>query len=262
MKLPIFPARKKDAHKGDNGKVLVVGGNELYHGAPILAALGAQRGGADLVYMYVPQSVVLPARCASNGLIVSGFRGEFLSIYDVKSILNRAHMCDTLVIGNGLGTNEETQEALAKILERAPCPVVLDAGALQPAYLEILPAGSVLTPHAHEFRRLFGCYAAQAMVGEFAQKIGRTIVCKGMIDLIGDPDGEVFQNKSGCAEMTVGGTGDVLAGVIGGFLARGINPRDAARLAVDWLGRTGEALARSRRGFSADELVDYLAEKK
>lgn len=261
MKLPMFPVRKNDAHKGDQGKVLVIGGNELYHGAPILAAMGAQRAGVDLVYMYVPFGVVTPARCAGLGFIVSSFKEEFLSIYDVKNILNRAHMCDAMVIGNGVGVREESREAIHKILEKSPCPVVLDAEALQSEFIDDVPHGSVLTPHVREFQRMFGVEARTAVVGETAQRIGRTILCKGMVDVVADPDGEIFEITAGCAEMTVGGTGDVLAGVVAGFLARGMNPRDAARLSVEWVGRKGEELAKLQYSFTAQELADFLVNK-
>ncbi|MDP2691009.1 MAG: NAD(P)H-hydrate dehydratase [bacterium] len=249
--------RLKTSHKGDNGRVLVVGGNETYHGAPILAGLGAEKSGADLVNLIVPVNQQNLARQFSTNLIVDIFSGRSLRFRDVAKILDRAESSDVLVIGNGLGEKPQTLKALRKIIEQCPCHLVLDAAALLAlAELKGFEAGKrivVLTPHKGELDRMLEKSVSdltqkqlQTLVQQKASEWHVTIVLKGPEDIIADPEGNLHINTTGHPVMTKGGTGDVLAGLIGGLMAQGMSGFEAAKEATKKWGEVGEFIAQKK----------------
>lgn len=236
--------RSLTSRKGDNGKVLVVGGSELYHGAPILAGLGAEKSGADLVYLMVPSNQQHLARSFSLNLIVESFSGDYLRGRDVQKVLDWSEKTDVMVLGNGLGERPQTQRALRKILQKSSCSLVGDAAALEPFVavadkLNNTERQIVLTPHPGELHKM-GLENDIASLKRATKDWGVTLVLKGPEDLIIGPDGKTAANTSGHPIMTKGGTGDVLAGLIGGLMAQGLSGFDAAKQAChDW-GKVGE----------------------
>jgi len=215
-----MPERKGDKHKGDFGRLLVVGGSKEFIGAPILAGKAATRTGVDLVTVMCPGYVAERIPFDPN-LIVNPLESEFyLQKDDVNSILEKEF--DSIVIGNGLSQKDESRYALKKLLRNLKDkPVVLDADALKLIKRSWLRKNFILTPHSGEFKILFGDSAEtlaekKGVVEKHARKTQAVILLKGPVDIVSN--GEITKfNKSGNAAMTVGGTGDVLAGIIGAF---------------------------------------------
>lgn len=214
-----IPERKPNAHKGDYGRVLVVGGSRNYVGAPTLAALSALRAGADLAVICCPKSAA--ARIFDPNLIVRPLKSEnYLSSVDVERILNLKF--DVMILGNGLDTEEETRDAVREIIKKVEAPMVVDADALKLIKKDDVKPNMILTPHAREFETLFGTYDEEKrtkLVEKTAAETNSTILLKGRIDVISDGR-RTRLNKTGNPSMTVGGTGDVLAGVVGGLAAQ------------------------------------------
>lgn len=263
----IFPKRDPNSHKGINGRVMIVGGSIDYCGAPLLSALGALYSGADLVYLFVPECNFEVTRGMYADFIVKKFSGDFLDLKAVDSILNFAKKCDTVLIGPGLGEREQTFEALLKIVKELDTPTVLDASAIQ-VFQRIkevpLRQKIVITPHHNEFETLTGkdLKIASSISGKIvvvrtlATDLKINILLKGPQDLIASEEGEVVANDTGNAGMTVGGSGDVLSGVVASLMAQGAPPFVACQVATYLLGKTGDDLFKQKGYcFSATDLA-------
>lgn len=249
--------RQKNSHKGQNGKVMIIGGNALFHGAPILCALGAEYSGVDLVFPFMPPCHAQVARTYSLNFILHTFAKDKLTTKDVAPILELSQMADVVVIGPGLGNTPDTQKAVLELLKNLEKPTVVDASAL--IYTNQLPKVTVLTPHQGEFKLLTGDEPTPENVQKWAKNLNATIICKGPEDIIANAD-KVSINNTGNALMTVGGTGDVLSGVIGGLMARGHEPTEACMIAAETLGKAAEKLAQQQDSFRAHDLVHLLPE--
>ena len=231
--------RLKDSKKGDNGTVLIVGGNRIYHGAPILASMAAMRSGADLVYIAVPKSNTIPTRALSPNAIV-------LPLPDDKLTVGAANRLGTLLpkkpnsAAIGMGMTISRPEALKRLLKRLGekgTKVVLDASALVPAILDdISGSGVIVTPHPGEYKRMFGEEAGKeepeqvANIEKMARKHHITIVLKGPVNVICDSQ-KLSVVKRSTPAMTVGGTGDILSGMVAAFLSK-MSPFDACLFGV------------------------------
>ncbi len=244
--------RKKDSHKGQNGKVLVIGGSPMFHGAPILCALGAEHSGVDLVFPFIPESQVQAAKTYSLNFIIQPFHEEVFSSKDLKQVLHFSEKVDAVVIGPGLGSESRTKHAVKTLLAELMVPVVVDASAI--IYTNSLPEVTVLTPHQGEFLELTGDDPTPENVQKWAKDLKATILCKGPEDIIADSD-EVAINTTGNALMTVGGTGDVLSGFIGGLIAQGQTAFDACKYATKILGQGAEQMAEVQSSIRAIELA-------
>ena len=244
--------RNEDSHKGDNGKVMVVGGSSMFYGAPILAALAAEHTGVDLVYPFIPKEQAEAAKTYSLNFIIQTFEGDVLTSKDAKAIVNFSKQVDVVVIGPGLGNDSKTKTAVKSILSNLNVPTVVDAGALM--YTNQLPEVCVLTPHRGEFKEMTGDDPTPKNVQKWSKDLKATIVCKGPEDVIAGDD-QMAINNTGNPLMTVGGTGDVLAGFIGGLMAQGMEAFDASKFAVRTLGLLGDNLADLQGSFRAVDLV-------
>lgn len=253
--LPFMHERRADSHKGENGKVAVVGGSKTIHGAPILSALAAERSGVDLVFAAVPACHAIVARMRALNVQVHPFLGDELQREDVGSLLELLATMDAAVIGPGLSRDPRSLAALQELMSSAPCPLVLDASALQPWTLQML-AGKrcVCTPHLGELERMG---IAPEKLAEVAHETGIVLHQKGPVDRIAGPDG-LHEIRGGNAGLTVGGTGDVLAGLIGGLIAQGNDLVEASLAASTIVKRAGSEL-HARQGF-AYRAEDVLAE--
>lgn len=253
-----FPSRLSDSHKGENGKVLVVGGSKNIHGAPILCALGVLASGVDLVRLALPKRHEEVAKNKSLSLIIHPFERDIFSPKDSIALLDSSHeWADVAVLGCGFFREELS--AVLHFIQHFQKPIVLDAGALQPEILPFLTKNStLLTPHAGEFSRLFSLSGGEEQGKEMAKKWKTTILQKGKIDFIASSK-EKDKNTTGCSEMTVGGTGDVLAGICAGLMARGFSSFGAASLAAKKWGKAGEDLKKKKNIFSAEEMIPYLS---
>ncbi|MBI5411889.1 NAD(P)H-hydrate dehydratase [Candidatus Peregrinibacteria bacterium] len=247
--------RDPNSHKGDNGKVMVIGGSSLYHGAPILCALGAQSSGVDLIFPFLPPRHIEAAKTYSLNFILHAFREEELGLSDVDLILEWSEKVDVVAIGSGLDSTPKTVKALKRLFSELKRPVVIDGGALidSPSF----PAISVLTPHRGEFKRMTGEDATPETVQKWAAFYKTTIVCKGPQDIIANKE-TIAINETGNAFMTVGGTGDVLAGFIAGLMAQKMTPVEAAETATNILGVCAENLIELQANLTAYELIKRI----
>jgi NAD(P)H-hydrate epimerase len=253
--------RDPDSHKGDAGEVLVVGGGP-YAGAPALAGQAALRAGADLVRIACPASVADAVQGYTENLILRPFDGDRLTPDRVESVLDAAADHDAVVVGPGLGDHPETAAAVRELLAGYDGVAVVDADALAAVPDVDTDATLVCTPHQGELRGMGGETADDwrtraDLVAEFAADLGHLLVVKGPYDVVSD-GGTTRVNRTGTPAMTVGGTGDVLAGVTGA-LACVLSPLQAASVAAHATGRAGEAAAADRdRGLVATDLLGEL----
>ncbi|MDZ7702703.1 MAG: NAD(P)H-hydrate dehydratase [Halobacteriales archaeon] len=253
--------RPSSSHKGDFGHVLVVGGGP-YSGAPALTGLAALRAGADLATVAVPAAVADAVRAASPDLIVRELAGERLGPGHVDRLLELATDRDVVVIGPGLGDAPETTEAVGAFLEGYEGRAVVDADALHAVPEVDTAATLVCTPHQGELRELGGPSVedwrerAEA-VEAYAAELGHTLLVKGAYDVVSD--GETTRvNRTGNPGMTVGGTGDVLAGAAGALYCR-LDPLSAAAAAALANGTAGDRVAAEKgAGLLASDLLDAL----
>ncbi len=254
--LALVAGRASASHKGQNGRILVIGGGP-YSGAPALSAMAALRAGADLVTVAAPANVAGTIAGFSPNLIVRELSSDHLSPHDLDLIGDLIPHHDVVVVGMGLGRDPETREALTKIVPRCE-KVVMDADALLPG----IPLQGIITPHESEFQRVSSIKVPPGRVQKetlmsFARDMNLTILLKGKVDLI--TDGEVVRgNATGNAGMTVGGTGDVLAGITGAFYSKA--PPLRAAVAAAFVNGTAGDLAFEEKGYSllATDVIENI----
>ena len=262
-----IPIRKLNSRKGDNGKILVVGGSYMYHGAPILSSLAALRTGVDLVYTAVPKINTQATRAASPDLIVIPLADSKLTRGSVNKLLGQIPVgIDSSVIGMGLAVeNIEALKLLIKSLINRDVRLSLDANALRKDILPIIKGKNVLiTPHAGEFERLFGEQVPInkktriKTVEKQAKKNSITILLKGMDDIITNGTNTLINSKKTPA-MTVGGTGDVLSGIVAGMMSKNRNVIESAASAAFLNGQAGKIVQKQFGAHMlATDLIDAL----
>lgn len=269
-----LPERPADGHKGTFGRVLVVAGARGYTGAPRLAAYGAARAGAGLVTVCVPAGIY--AMVAANCLEVMPTPLDDAgtgALHPAALELLRDHVrtADALVIGPGLGRAEDTERALLELLPALPCPSVVDADALNIAAAtrfgwREMSQPVVITPHPAEMARLAGLDTAAVqrdrrdLAAAFAREHGVIVVLKGSETVVASPHGALHVDGHRVVALATGGTGDVLAGVIGAMLAQGLGAFDAAVAAVTVHAEAGAMVQeqRGRAGGLASDVLDAL----
>lgn len=262
-----IPARKANSRKGDNGTVLVVGGSYIYHGAPILSSIAALRSGVDLVYTSVPKINTQSTRAISPNLIVIPLVDQKLTRGAVKKLLGVIpRNLDSATIGMGLAIAEKSSlNILIQELLNRDVRLSLDASALVSDILPLLANKNVVvTPHSGEFKRLFGQIPPEnqkqriSLVEKFAKENGITILLKGQTDVLSDGK-TTFLNPKKTPAMTVGGTGDVLSGLVAGILAKNRNALEAAAAATFINGMAGK-LVQKKLGLhiTAMDLIDVI----
>ena len=249
--LRLLPDRDPWAHKGDFGKLLLLCGSRGYTGAAALAAMGALRSGAGLVYLGVPEDIYAIEAVKLTEPVVFPLPCEDgkLSADAVPEIMERLPKMDAVLIGSGLGQSSGTLAVLEAVL-RADLPVVVDADGINllsrhKSLMRGRTAPTILTPHDGEFRRLAELGPDRpAAAGALAQALGCIVVLKGHETLI--TDGQIcYRDQTGNPGMAVGGSGDVLAGIIVSLLGQGLAPLEAAAVAV-WLhGAAGDECAKA-----------------
>jgi hydroxyethylthiazole kinase-like uncharacterized protein yjeF len=230
--------RPPKSHKGDFGRLLVIGGSETFSGAPALVALAALRAGVDLTYVAAPAKTAYAISSMSPNLITVKLDGKHLNVGNISALKRYIKIANAVVLGPGLGLHTETREfvkAIVEAVEGAGKPLLLDADGLK-AFAEFkrsLNVPLVLTPHSGEYALLTGEKLPEnfnervEVVQRTAAELAAVILLKGAVDMISE--GKSFKlNFTGNAGMTVGGTGDVLSGVVGAFLAQQIDPFEAA----------------------------------
>ncbi len=232
--------RSPQSHKGENGIVMVIGGSSSIHGAPLFSALAAEASGVDLVYVSVPEVHAEVAKQTSLNFLVHPFPGNDLSEKYVEALSEMLATMDCVVIGPGLARDKKALTHLKSLIEMCTCPMVLDASALQPWTLKAVKGKkAVLTPHLGELERM---ELALEDIATEASTHGQVIHVKGPTDRIALPDGTVEEVTGGNAGLTVGGTGDALAGLIAGLIAQKMPREDACILASKIIKKAGEEL--------------------
>ena len=249
--LKILPDRDPFAHKGKFGKILLLCGSEGYTGAAALASMGALRSGAGLVFLGVPRSIYAIEAVKLTEPVVFPLPDEDgkLNREAIPEILERLPKMDAVLVGPGLGQSEGVQEVVKTVLEQATCPVVLDADGINMVakHMDILrgrTAPAILTPHDGEFARLGGVIGEDrvAAAEQMARELGCIMLLKGHHTVITDGS-STYINHTGNPGMAVGGSGDVLAGIIVSLLGQGIAPLEAAACGA-WLhGAAGDRCA-------------------
>ncbi len=238
---------KRDATstKGKNGRILVLGGSRVYSGAPILSAQSALRSGADLSLLYVPYAV--NRRVVDPQLVSKAFHNPLSGYYSrsfVGEALRLAKDVDCVLLGPGMSTRQCVKSFIHSFVLNVSVPVVLDADALKIVDLSCLKGKRcVLTPHAQEFREMVGQEPTQQNVMKQAQE-SRVILLKGQTDSISDGK-RLQKNTNGNAGLSVGGTGDILAGVVASLIAQGNSLFDASYYAAKIIGECGDTLYKS-----------------
>lgn len=232
--------RRRDSHKGENGTIAVIGGSRHMHGAPIFSVLAAEACGADLTYAFVPACHEEVIKNATANVQVYPFANDELAENDVEHILELLAVMDCAVIGPGLKQCDDTEELIKELVHGAACPLVLDAMALHPFLLETPHRNTVIaTPHLGELERMG---LSDSDISDASKQSNISIFLKGAVDRLAFPDGSEEAISGGNAGLTVGGTGDALAGLIAGLLAQGLSPRDACVTAGRTIKAAGEAL--------------------
>lgn len=263
----LLPRRRPDAHKGDAGRVLVIGGGP-YTGAPAFTGMAAMRSGVDLVFVATPEPAALPVAVHSPDLIVKSLDGDILLERHVPELLKSTKDIDVVAIGPGLGSASETIDAIQRFVQGCTKPMVIDADAIgacgqKPQVLRKKKV--VITPHASEFAKLNGKPLGTddpdrrgEKVRSAAAKLKATLLLKGPVDVISDGS-TVKLNRTGNNALAVGGTGDVLTGLVAGMVAQGAEGFHAARIGAFAMGLAGDLAFEERSyGLVASDVIEKI----
>ena len=263
MKL-IIKKHPKTSHKGQNGEVLIIGGSKDYVGCLALAGLAALRTGVDWVTIAAPEKVGWAINALKPDLVVKKYKGDSFCASRAKDILKLEKKFDAVLIGNGIGVHAKT--FVKKYIRESKKPLVIDADAIKVISLGEID-NAILTPHKKELElllknskkdfinKLKGKKKIKAL-----QKIikNNILLIKGHVDIIVSKD-KVAYNRTGNEGMTKGGTGDVLAGLVVGFIAQHYDRFRAAQYAAYINGKVGDKL-KKKKGYSfiASDLVEDM----
>ena len=252
----IIPKRYDNSHKGNYGKVFILGASRGLTGAPVMAAEAALKCGSGLITVGIPESLndILEVKLTEPMTYPLKENDGGLSVDAIPKILEKMKECDALVFGPGIGRSPEITEILRSVLLNSKVPVIIDADGLFALSkdLDMLSKCScnlIFTPHEAEFSRLTGYSLEEIsknrlkLSKEFASEYGVTLVLKGSKTIVTAPDAKQYINITGNNGMATGGSGDVLAGMIGAFLARGVGESEAAVLGVYYHGLSADKAA-------------------
>ena len=262
---PLLKKRVKFDHKGNFGHALLLAGSKGKMGAAVLSAKAALRTGAGLITCHLPgdgRNVIHAA--VSEAMVSSDENNEIISSLPDLTLYN------SIGIGPGIGTAEATENILKKILSDFVKPVVIDADAINilgknKNYLDLIPAGSILTPHPKEFERIAGVtdntYDRLLAQISFSEEYNCIIVLKGAYTSVSLPDGKVYFNSTGNPGMATAGSGDVLTGMILSLLAQGYSPENASIAGVFIHGLAGDIAAEKscHESLIASDIIDNIS---
>ena len=251
----ILPKREATSKKGDNGKVLVIGGSKEYVGAVALAGLAALRSGADWVTVAVPEKVGWAINALTPDLVVKKYKGDDFCASRAKDVLKFEKNFDAVLIGNGIGMHAKS--FVKKYVQETKKPLVIDADALKHIKLQDVK-NAILTPHRKEFNILLK--NSKLKQTNFIKHLKNNIILlKGPVDQIISTS-RTYYNKTGNAGMSKAGTGDVLAGLCVGFLGQGLSLPQSAINAAYFNGLIGDILLKKKKGFTylASDMVEEI----
>jgi NAD(P)H-hydrate epimerase len=268
---PFIKRLSVNSHKDNRGKLVVIGGSYQYTGAPILAGMGALKTGAGRVTVVLPK-YINPLFSISEYSLIFNHVGDGKCFNDgvIPSITKIIKNGDAVVFGPGVTSSKAVSPLLVEVLNRA-VPLVLDADGLNllaknPNAIKNRDVPTILTPHPGEMKRLLAAFELDIECSRIdqaktlANRTNSVVVLKGFRTVIASPTGRVVINSSGTAGLATAGTGDVLAGVIGAFLAQGEEAFEAACMAVFVHGFASELSPYGMRGLTATTLIDLLPE--
>ncbi|KPL18612.1 MAG: hypothetical protein AMJ92_07195 [candidate division Zixibacteria bacterium SM23_81] len=272
----LIPSRAADAHKGSCGRVLVLAGSVGMTGAAALTSMAALRSGAGMAILGIPESLNSIMETKLTEVMTKPLpetETHALAVSSLEAIQELLSWADVLAIGPGLSTHPETVQMVRQLLPQLSCPTVVDADGLNAIaqdtkLLESVKTPLVLTPHAGELARLSGIEIPVKTeqrieaATTLSRRYGVVCVFKGAPTLIANEDGSVFINTTGNAGMATAGAGDVLTGMIVGFLAQGLSPLQAAKVGVYLHGLAGDVAreVQGEWGLVAGDLVDAIPE--
>jgi NAD(P)H-hydrate epimerase len=251
--------RPPESHKGQYGRLLVIGGSETFSGAPTLVALAAYRTGTDLVFVAAPDKTAQAISAMSPNLITIKLPGENLAPTHIRLLRDQIVNASAIALGPGLGMSSKTIAAVRRIIpviRHYRKPLLLDADGLKALGVvkkRIFDKSVALTPHPGEFQAISHKSPSKDMevrsseVKAFAESVGAIVLLKGHIDVISDGE-HVKLNNTGNPGMTVGGTGDVLSGIVAGLMAQGVDSYRAAVAGAFISGASGD-LAKEQFGY-------------
>lgn len=266
--------RKKTAHKGENGNLLIIGGSEDYAGAPALAGLAALRAGCDSVTIAAPEKVAWAINCLTPELITKKFQGSYFTLKHAKELLKFSERFDTVLIGNGI--SRKADRCCLYFLKKSLKPKVIDADALKSLSFKD-PHNAILTPHFKELEQMIlnsrkefllpklrnsnpkeMAELLQGNLKYFLQN-GNVLLIKGPTDIIISRNKIAF-NKTGNPCMAKAGTGDIMAGLAAGFLAKSKDIFKSALAAAYLNGLIGDRLLKKKKGYSfiASDIIEDL----
>lgn len=255
-----YPIPSKTAHKGMNGKLLIIGGGP-YYGAPAMSALAALRAGADVVRIAVPETCLSAVASFSPVFTLTALPGHIITCQHLDLLLETADRFDAVLIGMGLGTDDETSEFVRRFVSLCDRPMVIDADGLTALGTDFKTKGqTILTPHLGEYMRLGGRIGNDMgeCVSELSKRTGSVILLKGARDIVSDGNTTRF-NTNGNPGMTGAGTGDVLAGTVAGLLSKGMDVYNAAALGAFISGAAGDIAFDDRSyGIIATDVIDSI----
>ncbi len=279
MKIPaeikkILPPRPSEAHKGMMGHVFILAGSLGLSGAALLAASGALRTGAGLVTLGIPKSLnpVVAAKLTEvMTLPLPETRQKTLSLKAESLIINFCRKVNVVALGPGLSQNKETSNLIKRLIKKIKLPLVLDADGINAikgkgSFILQRKGDTIITPHPGEMGRLINLSVKkiQSARRQIAQKIAfqfkAVVVLKGHDTVVASPDWKTFINPTGSAAMATGGMGDVLTGIIASFIAQGLSPFSASKLAVYTHGLAADWVVKEKgqRGVIASDIIDKL----
>ncbi len=271
--IPI-PARGKDTHKGNYGKVLFIAGASNYLGAPYFSALSFLKAGGGLSYLATPENLVASIGNKGSEIVFIPLRNTgsgSISLKNRQELLQLSEKVDMVVIGPGISLNEETQTLVKELCAGIKKPLLIDGDGISAVANDLdcikkRKAPTILTPHLGEMSRIVGQNIENIsnnkiiVLQDAAQKLNVTIVLKGAHSLIGYPDRRVFINLSGNPGMATAGSGDVLTGTIAAMFGLGFSIDDAVRMGVFLHGFAGDNAAKDigEDGLIASDIMDQL----
>ena len=259
-----IPSVDKSSHKGQNGSVLIVGSNADYVGAVVFAANSALKCGIDLVYIVAPESSADIIKSYNPEFIVKKVSGDYLDMDDYEDILELSSKVDSILIGSGSGLEETTGELFNKMIQDIDKTIIIDADALKLVNKEnCIKANTIITPHVAEFEKFFSIKLPKnfdekiTLMKNLSTQYNTAIVLKGPTDIIVKDD-EFRLNDTSNAGMTVGGTGDILAGMIAAYSTK-MNLFDCAAVSTFILGSVADKLLEEKGyNYTANDVINHL----
>lgn len=262
----LLPSRPPFGHKGSFGKVLIIGGSEDYSGSVVLAALGAMRVGAGMVFTFTPEKVQSVVRNNIPEVIALAGNKPHLSIADLEGILSTLSKMSAVIIGPGIGRKKETFELIKELLidlSSRKIPVIVDADAIHALknlnHIKINWKNIVITPHPGEFSSITEQKIEEVVnnieiVKEFSKKNRINILLKGATSIFSSYAGELWLNTTGNTGLAKAGSGDLLTGTIAGFIAQGLDIKSATILGAYFMGKAAEMCEIAEASMSASQV--------